>query len=656
MTFYQRMSRDPVLWVTLSLFLVLIPHALRLPLWIQLLVPALFLWRLLAIQHERFMPNKWLLFLITILASIGTVFHYGTLFGKTAGTAILAVLLVVKLLESTQKRDYMLLVSLSFFIIVTNFLFSQSIPTVLFMLFTVIVLIMTLIIINQDDAPLDLKSRFQYSFKLALIALPMMLVFFVLFPRIPGPLWKLPDDAVSARTGLSETMTPGKFSELIESNDVAFRVEFNGTPPQQQQLYWRALVLWYFDGRSWEQGKDNRNPSPLIEGFSAPVSYTVTLEPHDRKWLFALDIPKQAPKNSLYNNNFLLRHNEPVKSLHQYVVESFLDYRIEKRLSFWEKSTGLKLPANSNPKTIALARRWQQQYQHPEQIVRQALTYFNQQNFHYTLRPPLTPGFDPVDQFLFETQRGFCEHYASSFTVLMRAAGIPARVVIGYQGGTINPLNNFLTVRQSDAHAWSEVWLKDKGWLRIDPTAAIAPQRIERNLDAALPENEFRPIHMRIDGGLVRNIKFYWDALDNEWKQWVIGYSPELQRQLLTHVFNKNINYSDIVLLLVTTILLVVLVTSILIFKPVKVSSKDPVQKIYDKFCSKIAASGLIRHPHQGPMEFAYQASEQFPQHRQIINLVTSLYINAKYRSNYSDQQLLQMKQLVKKMKLTSNQ
>jgi transglutaminase-like putative cysteine protease len=646
-------SQDTVFWVVVPLLLILLPHFQRLPLWMSATVVALFIWRLLAIVKPALMPPKWLLLIIVLCTAIPALFSYGTLFGKTAGTAILAILLGIKLLESRQRRDYMLLIALSFFVIVTNFLFSQTIPTVIYMLLTVLVLVMSLIYLNQDQAPLPLKQRFRLASKLLLQALPLMLVLFVLFPRIPGPLWKLPDDAKGARTGLSDTMTPGEISNLVESNAVAFRVEFNDRVPARNQLYWRGLVLWYFDGRSWERGKRNINPWPTMEGFGPPVNYTLTLEPHDRRWLFALDMPAAAPANARYNNNFELRATSKVNSLQQYPLQSYLDYRIQQKLSVWEHSAGLKLPANSNPRTIALGRQWRRQLTSPEAIIQQALTRFNRQQYIYTLRPPLTPGFDPVDRFLFDTRKGFCEHYASAFTLLMRAAGIPARVVVGYQGGTLNPVNSYLTVRQSDAHAWSEVWLENRGWVRIDPTAAIAPERVERSLEAALDEDDFRPLYMRMDVGLWRNLGFYWDAVDNRWKQWVIGYNTERQQRLLSTWLNRQLQYGDIILLLTATTGLVILIISLFIFRPAPGQPRDPYQQLYDRFCRKLARGGLPRPPHQGPQAYADEAMSRFPRQRDLIRLITGLYINARFRSRESRQQLRHMRELVGRLKLS---
>ncbi len=649
----QRTINNPAFWVIFPLSLIILPHLPRLPLWMILLVPALFLWRLLAIHNDRLFPRKWMLFVITIFAAVATVFHYGTIFGKTAGTGILIVLLGVKLLESRKQRDYMLLIALSFFVIVTNFLFSQTIPTVVFMFITIIILVMSLVSINQSNAPVDIKHRLQISLILVAQALPLMIIMFVLFPRIPGPLWKLPDDSSSGRTGLSETMTPGSISNLIESYEPAFRVEFNDAIPPQNKLYWRALVLWYFDGRTWEQGNKNLNPRPTLEGFSEPVRYRITSEPHGKRWLFALDMPAGTPDNTYYTNDFLLRSSTDVNAIYQYTLSSFLSYRIEKTLSPWERSAGLKLPANANPKTIALARQWRKQFSSDEDIVNYGLKYFNQQEFVYTLRPPATPGFDPVDQFLFETRRGFCEHYASSFSVLMRAAGIPSRIINGYQGGTLNPINGVLSVNQSDAHAWTEVWLQNKGWVRIDPTAAIAPNRIEYNLDSALAADEARPLHMRLDSGLIRQMRFYWDALDNQWKQWIIGYGPKIQQQLLLAFFNRKLDYGEIIFLLVTTLAGTTLIIALFIFRPLKKDKRDPVVLAYEKFCKKTARAGIVRDVSEGPVDFSTRVQATFPAQSQTINLITRLYINLRYKSANSEKQLSSLQENIRRLRLS---
>ncbi len=639
----SQLYQQPVFWVILSLALVISPHLSRFPGWATGLVLLLLGWRVLCIQRASWLAPKWLLFILIVISSIGIFIHFGTLFGKTAGSVLLAILLAIKTHESHSNRDYMLLIALSFFIIVTNFLFSQSIPTVIFMLLLVVVLVISMITIHQQDAPLSIQYKFRLASRLVLQALPLMLIMFVLFPRITGPLWKLPEEQQTAQTGLSDSMSPGNISSLIQSNALAFRVEFKDKIPPQHALYWRALVLWYFDGRSWEEGKTNITPWPSMQSSKKIYEYTMTIEPHQKNWLFGLDMPVRVPKGVEYTSNFLLRAKGQISSLFQYSLGSSLDYIIQPQISPWERSAGLKIPPNSNTRTVELGRQLAHKYQQPQQIIDHVLEMYNQQNFHYTLKPPLTPGFDPVDQFLFDTRRGFCEHYASSFTLLMRSAGIPARAVIGYQGGTMNPLNKVMTVRQKDAHAWSEVWIEDKGWVRIDPTAAIAPERVERNVDAAL-EPEERPFHMQINAGFARDLIFYLDAIDNQWKQWVIGYDDRLQQQLMQSIFNQRMSFQDMILMMVTGFALILGILMLVIIKPWKRKLTDPVSRIYAQFCHKLAKAGVTRQAHEGPVDFAERAIQQFPQQKDSISLITRLYTRLRYERHSLPKQLEQFR------------
>ena len=648
---FKSLSQHPISWVVLSLSLVITPHLSRFPIWSIFLIFILFIWRLICISRPGWLPPKWLLLIITIFSSVGLFLHFGSLFGKTAGSVLLSILLAVKLHESQSKRDYMLLIALSFFIIVTNFLFSQSIPTVIFMVCIVIVLIMSMISINQNDAEISHLHKLKLSIKLFSQALPLMLIMFVLFPRISGPLWKLPEEERTATTGLSDTMSPGNISKLIKSSRVAFRVQFKDQIPEQHSLYWRGLILWYFDGQTWEVGKRNITRGPSLLASQNAIDYTVTLQPHQKKWLYALDMPVAVPKDINYTNNFVLRAQHKIISLYQYSLKSSLDYQIQTNISPWEKSAGLKIPPQTNLKTIFKGQQLAKQFSQADEIIDHVLQTFHQENFHYTLKPPLTPGFDPVDQFLFETRRGFCEHYASSFTLLMRAAGIPARVVLGYQGGTINPVNQVLTVKQSDAHAWSEVWLKGKGWVRIDPTAAIAPERIERNLDAALDVNESRPLHMQISTSALKDILFYWDAIDNQWNQWVVGYDTEQQQKLLGQILNLRSSFSDIVLLLVISFSIGLLVISLLIIQPWKKPRLEPVVMAYNQFCKKLSKRNVTREKHEGPFDFAERAITALPREKNSILLITRLYAKLRYEASQNEKQLEQFKQLIKEFK-----
>ncbi|MCW9046989.1 MAG: transglutaminaseTgpA domain-containing protein, partial [Gammaproteobacteria bacterium] len=406
-------------------------------------------------------------------------------------------------------------------------------------------------------------------------------------------------------------------------------------------------------GKTWEQGKHNRSPlATLHTTTNENIQYTVTLEAHHRKWLYALDIPSKVPADIVYTSNYNLRSRQSINNLYQYKISSVLEYFNPSEISPWEKSAGLKIPLNSNPETLLMAKNLAQQFKNKEDIVNYVLQYFNQQNFHYTLRPPLTPGFNSVDQFLFETKSGFCEHYASSFTLLMRAAGIPARIVLGFQGGTLNPLNNILTVANSDAHAWSEVWLENRGWVRIDPTAAIAPQRIELNLNAALDQTETRPFHMQINSGFIKDVLFYWDAMDNQWNLWVIGYDKKFQEKFLENIFNKKIEISDAIIIMICCFAVLLLALSIFILKPWQKKKFDPEVKIYNDFCNKLASRGLIRAPHEGPLDFANRAKMALPEKAQSIEQITRLFTALRFEKSHHKQQYNQLRDQVRRFKL----
>jgi len=649
---WRQLIQAPVFWVVISLSLVMSPHLSRFPIWTTLLIVILFLWRLIAIKKTARLAPKWLIFIIGLASFIGVFLQFGTVFGQTAGSTILSILLALKLHESLSRRDYMFLICLSFFIIVTNFLFSQSIPTIIFMLFSVLILIISMLTINQDSAPINFTFKLKFSTKLLLQSLPLMIILFVFFPRISGPLWQLPNEKRSAKTGLSDSMSPGNISELIQSNEMAFRVKFDTAIPAQNTLYWRALVLWYFDGNTWEKG--NTNPSPISHFYTiknTTARYTITMQPHYKNWLYALDLPSTIPNNIIYTNNFTLRSQQTITGLYQYTISSSLQYYSTDSITPWEKSAGLKIPLNTNPETIKLGKKLAQQYNSNEEIINHVLQNFTHQNFYYTLKPPLTLGFNAVDQFLFQTKRGFCEHYASSFALLMRAAGIPARVVLGFQGGAINPLNNVLAVRNSNAHAWTEVWLKDKGWVRIDPTAAVAPERVEQNLNEALDSNETRPFHMQINTGLIKDILLYWDVIDNQWMQWIVGYNNKLQQQFLEKLFNKKIALSDKILFMVLGVIAIALILALFIFKPYRKNKQEPITKLYRKFCKKLAAKGVIRLAHEGPMDYAKKAARELPAFKDSIFLISRLYIKIRYETSHTDKQFNQLKYHIKNFK-----
>ena len=529
----------------IGLLFVFIPHFSHLPLWLSLVMFGLLIWRGAFELQLVAIPRKIVLFLMTIMLLAGITYSYHTLIGRDAGSAMLLGLLCLKLFEIKTFRDVFLIINLALFSIVISFLFSQSIPVAFTMFFALIFLFSALISFQHDykklssiqPVPLNLirkneKQHSRLALKMLAQALPFAFVLFILFPRVDGPLWGLPEDAFSGTTGLSDKMSPGKISQLSNDSSVAFRVKFESDIPSNNELYWRGPVMWHFNGYDWTSPSNERMAVTHFEftGLGKKTNYSITLQPHNNFWMFALDLPATLPERSRLSANMQMLSLSPVQKLKRYNISSYTKY-ILPTYSDITLDRYLKLPVSrSDSSTLSQSRLLIEKLKdksNPQNTVNNVLNYFATQDFYYSRQPPLLYN-NPVDEFLFETKRGYCEHYASSFTVLMRLAGIPSRIVTGYQGGVINPIDNFMTVRQSDAHAWSEVFIKDKGWIRVDPTAAIPPGNIENTDDAIRLNSTFKkPSGIFKTSWLtkqMRQMRFTWDAVNNSWNQWVIGF------------------------------------------------------------------------------------------------------------------------------------
>jgi transglutaminase-like putative cysteine protease len=583
------------------------------------------------------------------MAGLGVALSYRGIFGRDANVALLAVMLSLKLMETHTRRDYILLIFAGLFLTSTAFLFTQTLLVGAFTLLPTICLTATLIGVSHPNG--DLNWRFQTKLAGSLLAqaAPLMLVLFLLFPRVSGPLWGVPRDAFSSMTGLSDSMRPGNISKLTLSGDIAFRVEFKDKIPPQNQLYWRGPVLWHYANGEWLMNSQQPNtPRETLQVHGTPTLYSVTLEPHNRKWLLMLDMPTTSPPNTLVSRDLQVLSPAPVRTRMRYEGSSNLDYTLAENLSDQDRALALQIPDDENPRSIALARLWARQgaSQKPEAIVQSAMTMFRQESFVYTLSPPIL-GLNPIDDFLFNTKRGFCEHYASSFVYLMRAAGMPARVVTGYQGGDVNPVGNYLIVRQSDAHAWAEVWLPGRGWVRVDPTAAVAPSRIESGIAAALPEGYVLPLMSRRDYPLLRKIYLNWDAINNDWNQYVLGYNQERQMNLLSRLAGSQLSWQDLAIAMMACAGAVGLAISFFLLRGRRIKI-DPLQRLYTEFLRKLEAAGLKRYGHEGPLDFGKRAAKRLPAKADGIAEITDLYADLRYRSNSSALALAYFKRLVK--------
>lgn len=663
----QPASRSTIHWVLASTTLVLLPHMLHMPAWISIAIAVMLAWRFVIIRSEYELPGQILINAIMLSMTFGVYLDFGSVFGRNPGVALMVSMLSLKMLELRTKRDVMVAITLGYFVVLTHFLFNQSILTGLYMLASALAITATLIDVNGlPGKSMSVRRLFELSTRIFIQALPLMLVFFILFPRVNGPLWGLPDDAYTGSSGLSNSMAPGSINQLNQSTAIAFRVEFNGAVPDKKNLYWRGPVFWNFDGVKWTAGRGGElllgaNLRPI----DSQVSYTITLEAHNQSWLLMLDTPLSARIEE--NPGFVHRYNFTDTGTHRDGSRITADLKLElakpltrrmryQGVSVFQKQQthlsklarwyALRYPENLQPDIIKLAQSWREKNPDARAIAAQALHYFNTEPFVYTLQPGVL-GDHPTARFLFETRRGYCEHYASAFTLLMRAAGVPARVVTGYLGGEINPLDNYLIVRQSDAHAWSEIWVDGAGWQRVDPTAAVAPERIEKGA-TAIPGLDIAPVLIRQNNALSqlwRKLRFGVDMLNNKWNIWIIAYGPSLQQEVLS-VFGLATTQRMLFALLTFVALLIGFYAWRMFALHTQYS--DSVVLTYAKFCRKLARRGILRHSYEGPQDFAQRITLARPELAAQVEAITRLYTALRYGRYYKGQWLTDLKKRVR--------
>ena len=628
------MNKSLTYGLLLSIMMVIAPHAEHLPLWVSGLCAGLLLWRTWLTHSGKPLPKRWLLLLVTFAGTAGIIFDYHTLFGREAGVTLLMLLATLKLMELRKARDAMVLVYLACFIIITNFFYSQSIPTALYLLATLMVIVTTWVHLQADN--IAFKPRMRIAAVLLLQALPLTLILFILFPRVQGPLWGLPQDAY-ASTGLDDRMSPGSLSRLGLSEQVAFRVSYNGKLPRRDQMYWRGPVLWNFDGRTWTPGIAMPAPPPQFTDLGQPVDYVVTLEPHNKTWLFALDVPDKLSIPATLTYDFQLLNKEPIHARLRYAARSNLVYRANVQETERLIRRALQLPRQFNPRAQQLAAEWRAASKDDAAIVNTALRYFSKQGFVYTLEPPLL-GRDSIDDFLFTAKQGFCEHYASAFVFLMRAANVPARVVTGYLGGEFNAVGNYYIVRQSDAHAWAEVWLAGQGWVRVDPTGVIAPGRLESGLSAAISDSAALPFMERNPPQWMRDLRFNLDAIANQWNQWVLGYDAERQFAFLTRLGMESITWQKMALNMSAGLGVVIGLFALYMLRHLFVRRADRVQAAWLRLCGRLADAGLPRAAHEGAQDYAARVAVARPELADAIHDLAAHYTELRYGAVQNEQ------------------
>ena len=534
----------------------------------------------------------------------------------------------LKLLETRKRRDQFVLLFIAIFLIMSSLLREQFLWSVPYMLIALTVTMAAWL--RMSAAPSQPpRQSVSNAARLVAYAAPLAVAMWVFFPRIATPFWSVPVDTSSGITGLSDTMSPGDISSLSQSDAVAFRVRFDGAAPPPRERYWRALILHRFNGRTWT-GSD---PAPdyryreRIDYAGDSYDYQVTLEPTRTQWVMALDVPESwdLPRTAMSRTQTLWRVL-PLDQRVSYSVRSYPRARIDAGLNEYSRRWYLSLPEDRNPRTRALAESLRADADSDREFINAVLTMFNDEEYYYTLQPPAL-GSNPVDRFLFETRQGFCEHYASAFAVLMRAVGIPARVVVGYQGGESNPLGDYMIVRQADAHAWTEVWLPGTGWQRVDPTAAVAPARIDAGRSGAMFDGTGEAWGLSAPSELAYQLSLTWDALNARWNEFVLGYGPENQERFMKWLGLENPDWRNLLLSLIGVVALLTAAIHLILILRFRPPDEDRAKKLYQRF---VRRTGLPVERGETPLAFAERVLAETPATSDVRE-ITSLYLDARY-------------------------
>lgn len=643
--------RISLTWLLVAQALVIIPHLLHVPSWLIPLWLLCAVWRVQIFRQRADFPPAWLKGLLLVGVTAGVLLSHGTLLGLDAGVTLLLCTFVLKLVEMRKARDAQVLITMGLFAVVTSYLFEDSLLSFAYSLLPISALIAALIGMQQSSFNQRPWATWRLAAGLLLQALPLMLLLFVFFPRI-GPLWTMPT-ADKARTGLAESMSPADVAELSRSGELAFRVEFDHAIPPNAQRYWRALTLEDFDGRRWSQAEFTRQaraPLPDWQAQGEPLDYQVLMQPTGQPWLFALDTAAPPDSAGRLAVDFRVQRGRPIEQALLYRMRSWPEAVRQAQLPSLQYRLNLRLPRGFDPRTRAWAAELSQRFGSDQQsLVNEVLKHFNQQPFHYTLRPPLY-GQHSVDEFLFDGRRGFCAHYAGAMVVVLRAAGIPARVVAGYQGGEVNEAGNYLLIHQFDAHAWVEYWQPGTGWQSVDPTYQVAPERIEQGIEQALAEEGSFLEGDPLAGAQLRKLawlnqlRLAWDDLNYSWQRLVLGYQGEQQMQWLASWLG-TVDWQQLGLTLVAVIAALLVLLGVWLVKPWQ--ARPVAQQRYLLAAERLLATqGLVRDSGEGVRRFSQRAQVSLPAQAAAIKAFYREYEQQVFAAEAVDEAALKLRYL----------
>jgi transglutaminase-like putative cysteine protease len=630
----QYLAHTTLPWLLTAAFVTALPHVQHLPAWISALVALMQIHVVWQWRTGYRITSAWARVGLVLLCCAGVALQFGLPPTGESGIAMLALLISMKLLELKSRRDSVVLLTLCYFLLLTQYFYSQNILTGVWLIVCTLIVTAALLKIHTDPQ-YSVALILRRATRLLLQALPFTLALYLLFPRVNGPLWGM-EQGVYSMTGLSNSMAPGSISELFNSDEIAFRVQFEGEPPPRRQLYWRGPVFTHYNGRIWE-GEDFLMQPPKIGGVGKPYAYSLTLEAHQHNWLLPLEMPTHVEGvEANMTRNGLLRSRRPVNTRTRLELVSYPEYRMdaEASLPYMLQRSSLQLPRDYNPRALALAQSWRAEDPDPRRLMERALRYFHDEAFYYTLEPPLL-GTHAMDDFIFNTRRGFCEHYASAFVTLMRAAEVPARVVTGYLGGEQNPVDGVFVVRQSSAHAWAEIWIAQQGWIRVDPTTAIPRKRVSANVAANLVD--IPPELAGRAASWLQNLHYRWDAMNNSWNQWVLGYTPDRQRALLSNLGLVNPSWQRIV-----TVLAIVMATLFLLLTlwllQTRPDPSDPAWKLWRRALRHLEKQGVRTHLWETPLALGKRLQTERPELAAHVLALARLVCAARYETSAGDE------------------
>ena len=659
-----------MIWLLAAQLVIMAPLMFFLPIW---LFPVLIFsagWRIRVMQGHQTQPGTVLKAVIALIGVAALSVSGLKVISLDMMASLLLLGFAYKALEVIERRDAMVIILTGFILIGVLFLFSQSMFISLYGVFALAVLTGALVAIQQSKSYATLPNL-KLSSMMLFLCLPLMLVLFIFAPRF-SPLWTLPmSGGESAQTGISDSMTPGDIAELSKSDELAFSVTFSGERPKQNELYWRGLVMQNFDGKTWKQFEEKLTPretrsrlrinrqalrNKLVQkgkGMQYQVIYEKTAQP----WLFTLaPVVDVSGRRTIFANDFTVMARRELFEPTMFRFASYTEALREVELTEQTRLSALQLPKGENPQTRALATSIYQRSRSNEDYVNRVMNRFTQQEYFYTLRPNTMGEKNTIDEFLINQKKGFCAHYAGSFVYMMRAVGIPARVVTGYQGGKWNEQGQFLSVRQYDAHAWTEVWLENRGWVRYDPTSMVAPSRIEKNLESAVEEEgsflEDQMFSMAKHSWL-NGLKSKYDSMQFAWRKLVVGYDKESRAELLKRLFGE-LNVQKIATLVGGSFIAIFAVWMLLLGLGRKEEKEAKEHRLYRRFCDQLEKLGVKREPSQGPSEFSKLASAQLPNHASHITNFTNIYSDLCYNPdahNNMIERLAALESILSKMK-----